>query len=178
MGQQALAGRLAALAEQASTGFAYAYLSYPMIRAYIEGWDRGHPIHGLSEFLNSPPFLDLLRTVTGRTDVLKADAQATLYRPGDFLALHDDGAADESNSDRVCAYTFGFTRAWRPDWGGQLLFHDQEGEIERGFAPAFNTLTLFQVPRPHSVAPVAPYAAAPRLSVVGWTRTERPKSNS
>jgi SM-20-related protein len=39
-------------------------------------------------------------------------------------------------------------------------------------APAFNCLTLFTVPRPHSVATVAPYAGAPRLSIVGWGRTD------
>ncbi len=102
--------------------------------------------------------------------MIKADAQATFFRPGDFLALHDDG--DGPGEGRICAYTFGFTRAWRPDWGGQLLFHGPDGEIERGYRPAFNTLTLFQTPRAHSVVPVAPYAPAARLSVVGWARND------
>ena len=70
--------------------------------------------------------------------------------------------------DRLVAYTIGFSRPWRADWGGQLLLHDEYGDVERGFAPAFNTLTMFRVPRVHSVAPVAPYAGAPRFSVTGW----------
>ncbi|PTT81551.1 proline hydroxylase [Pseudomonas sp. HMWF010] len=91
--------------------------------------------------------------------------QASNYRPGDFLTLHDDS---HRRDDRLAAFTLGFTREWRPDWGGQLLFHDADGQIERGFMPGFNVLTLFRVPRPHSVAPVAPYAAAKRLSLTGW----------
>jgi len=168
VGQAALAAELVSLQERARQGFAYLYLSYPMINAYLDGSDPDHPIHALTELINSPGFLDVFRRVTGRAEVIKADAKATLYRPGDFLSLHDDGVGE----GRVAAYTLGFTRAWRPDWGGQLLFHGQDLEIERGFAPAFNTLTVFSVPRWHSVAPVAPYAGAPRLSIVGWARTD------
>jgi SM-20-related protein len=168
VGEAAVAAEVAAVNQRARNGFAYLYLSYPMLKAYLEGWDPGHPIHTLTELINSPAMLSLFRAVTGRPDVIKADAQATLYRPGDFLTLHDDGHGE----GRVCAYTFGFTRTWRPDWGGQLLFHDEALEIERGLTPAFNVLTLFRTPRWHSVAPVAPYAGAPRLSIVGWARTD------
>jgi SM-20-related protein len=52
------------------------------------------------------------------------------------------------------------------------LFHDQDGHVTRGLSPSFNGLTLFTVPRVHSVAPVAAYAAAPRLSIVGWGRSD------
>ena len=168
IGQAALADALNKVALRAQEGFGYLYLSYPMINAYLAGWDTGHPIHGVTELINSPPFLDIFRRVTGHPEVIKADAKATLYRPGDFLALHDDGISP----GRVAAYTLGFTRAWRPDWGGQLLMHGNDLEIERGLSPGFNALTIFKVPRWHSVAPVAPYAGAPRLSIVGWARRD------
>jgi len=103
--------------------------------------------------------------VIGQPQVDGVRVQASNYRPGDFLTLHDDS---HRRDDRLAAFTLGFTREWRPDWGGQLLFHDADGQIERGFMPGFNVLTLFRVPRPHSVAPVAPYAAAKRLSLTGW----------
>jgi SM-20-related protein len=170
LGQTAVKDRITAVLERAKTGYAYLYLNYPMIESYIRGKDPGHPIHDVSEFLNGADFLHLIREVTGRQDILKAEASATFYRPGDFLTLHDDGATDVAH--RVCAYTLGFTRSWRPDWGGQLLLHDQEGDIASGFAPAFNCLTLFTVPRAHSVAQVASYAAGSRLSVVGWGRCD------
>jgi SM-20-related protein len=35
-------------------------------------------------------------------------------------------------------------------------------------------LTLFKVPMLHSVAPVAPYAAAPRYMITGWLRDDPP----
>ena len=152
----------------------YVYLSYPMITAYVEKWEPTHPIHIMVELINSPDFLALVRTITGRPDIIKADALATLYRPGDFLTQHDDSRG----LGRVAAYTLGFTRTWRPDWGGQLLFHDDDGGIRRGFAPAFNTLTLFKVPQSHSVAPVAPYAGAPRVSIVGWARNDGPSAEA
>ena len=66
------------------------------------------------------------------------------------------------------AFVFGLTGKWRPEWGGLLLFHDRAGEVERGLVPGMNALTLFRVPRVHSVSLVAPFAPAPRAAVSGW----------
>jgi SM-20-related protein len=169
MGQAAIVDKLRATVGRASEQFAFIYMCYPMIAAYLAGRDPGHPIHDLTDFLNSRAFLDFGSAAAGVTGITKADAQASFYRPGDFLSLHDDtGRSDE----RRVAYTLGFTRRWRPDWGGQLLFHDDAGDITRGLAPGFNVLTLFKVPRWHSVAPVSAYATVKRLSVVGWLRDD------
>ncbi|WP_374470516.1 2OG-Fe(II) oxygenase family protein [Phenylobacterium sp.] len=167
--QAELHAELEAVVRRAATGFAYVYLVYPMIDAYLDGRDPGHPLHRVTEFLNSPAFMDFVRAVTGEP-VVKVDAQATLYRPGHFLTQHDDRGVGE----RRAAYTLGLTRSWRPDWGGQLLFHTAAGDVARGFAPRFNVLTLFRVPLPHSVAAVAPYAATPRLTITGWLRDDPP----
>ena len=167
--QADVAARLRAVVQRAGHGFAYLYLVYPMIDAYLDGRHPGHPLHGLTEFLNSPEFMDFVRAVTGET-VTKVDAQATCYRPGHFLTQHDDRGVGE----RRAAYTIGLTRAWRPDWGGQLLFHGDDGDVWRGHAPRHNVLTLFKVPMQHSVAPVAPYAAGPRLTIAGWLRDDPP----
>ncbi len=161
--------RLHAAIAQAAERFSYIYLVYPMIEAYVAGRDPDHPLHGLTDFLNSPEFIDFAAAITAEP-VVKVDAQATCYRPGHFLSLHDDLGVGE----RRAAYTLGFTRGWRPDWGGQLLFHDARGDVVRGFAPRFNVLTLFRVPLAHSVAPVAPYAAQPRYTIAGWLRDDPP----
>jgi len=166
-----LRARLRAVLQRASGGFAYLYLVYPMIDAYLDGRDPGHPLRALTEFLNSPEFIAFTAAVTGER-VVKVDAQATLYRPGDFLTRHDDRGVGE----RRAAYTLSLTRGWRPDWGGQLLFHGDGGDVTRGFAPRFNVLTLFRTPLWHSVAPVAPYASRPRLTVTGWLRDDPPHS--
>jgi SM-20-related protein len=170
LGGEAVTARLTAAALRAREGFAYVYLGYPMITAALEGRDPGHPLHDLTAFLNTPEVIAFGEAVTGETGITKIDSQATLYRPGDFLSLHDDTGVGE----RRVAYTIGLTRRWRPDWGGQLLFHDKAGDIEAGFLPGFNVLTLFRVPRAHSVAPVAAYAGGPRLSVTGWLRDDPP----
>lgn len=160
---------LAETSGRAASGFAYLYYVYPMIEAYLGGRDAGHPLHSVTEFLNGPEFMAFARAVTGEP-VVKVDAQASHYRPGHFLTLHDDRGGGE----RRAAYTIGLTRGWRPDWGGQLLFHDAAGDVTRGFAPKFNVLTLFKTPQWHSVAPVAPYAARPRFSITGWLRDDAP----
>lgn len=151
-------------------GYGFLHMSYRMITAYLAGTEPGHPIHKVTEFLNSPAFLDFGRAVTGDPAIRKADAQASLYRPGDFIGRHDDSAVE--GVDRSAAYTLGFTRTWRSDWGGQLMFHDERGDVARALVPRWNTLSLFRTPQSHSVAPVAPYAQAPRLSIIGWLRRD------
>lgn len=149
--------------KRASRGFSFIHLSYALQDEYAR--DPAAPIHRATEFLQSRAFLDFGAAVIGDDGVDGVRVQASNYRPGDFLTLHDDS---HQRDDRLAAFTLGFTREWRPDWGGQLLFHDAAGHIERGFTPGFNVLTLFGVPRAHSVAPVAAYAAAKRLSLTGW----------
>lgn len=168
LGREAIARRIGEVDARARTGFAYRYLGYPMITAYLTGRDPGHLLHSLLEFLNTAEVLNLTRTITAEPGVIKLDAQATYYRPGDYLTLHDDTGVGE----RRAAYTLGFSRGWRPDWGGQLLFHEPDGEILRGLQPGFNVLTLFRTPKWHSVAPVAGYAGAKRLSITGWLRDD------
>ena len=167
LGDGALQQRLRGMMTRAGSGYGFLYLTYPLITAYLAQRDPGHPVHALTEFLNDA-FLRLGVAVTGRQDIVKADGQLTRYRPGDFIGLHNDVGSE--GSDRLVAYTLGLTRTWRADWGGQLLFHDAAGDVVRGHAPRWNTLTLFSVPQYHSVAPVAAYAQGPRLSVVGWMR--------
>lgn len=153
------------------SGFSYVYLSYPMIDAYKEGRDPELGLHSFTEFVNGQDFLDFARALTGEARVERVDAHASNYRPGDFLTLHDDRGVSR---DRFAAYTFGLTRAWRPDWGGQLQFHDPAGDVVRGLLPRFNVLSVFRVPQWHSVAPVAPYAGAARLTITGWMRARTP----
>lgn len=166
-GNEELRRRLATMMTKAGAAYGFLYLTYPLITAYLSGRDSGHPIHRLTEFLNNE-FVRLGVAISGQSEIVKADGQLTRYRPGDFIGLHNDIGTERS--DRLIAYTLGLTRHWRPDWGGQLLFHDDAGDVSRGFAPRWNTLTLFRVPQNHSVAPVAAYAQGARLSVVGWFR--------
>ena len=70
------------------------------------------------EFLNSEPFLAFARAVTGVSEIAFADAQATLYRSGDFLSVHDDNVAGKK---RYAAYVFNFTPNLALRNGGAFL---------------------------------------------------------
>ncbi len=161
----------AGIRQRAAENFGYAYFTYPMIQAGFGGWDPGHPIHAITLFLNSPEFLSLAREVTGCDGIVKIDAQASNYRPGHFLTRHID---DGNKKERRAAYTLGFTRKWEPDWGGLLMFLEENKDISHAYLPRFNTLTVFDGLRVHSVSAVSAFAPAPRLSVVGWFRDDAP----
>lgn len=166
-GEQQVREFLGGVVRRAATGFSFLHRSYALQDELARAPD--HPVAAVTEFLQSRAFLDLGAEIVGEA-VDGVRVQASHYRRGDFLTLHDDS---HTKDDRIAAFTLGFTRGWRPDWGGQLLFHDAAGDIQQGFAPRFNVLTVFQVPRPHSVAPVAAYAVQPRLSLTGWFVRER-----
>jgi len=169
-GRDGIGDRVRTLINQARDGFGFIYLAYGIIPALLGGRDAGHATHALVQFFNTPEFLAFGRAITGEPSITKMDAQATWFRPGDFLNLHDDTGGGE----RRAAYTLGLSTEWRADWGGQLLFHDDAGDIIRGFKPGFNVWTVFRTPQIHSVAQVATYAGQKRLSITGWLRDDPP----
>ena len=127
-------------------------------------------IEQLSDFLaqlNSESTLKIIKEITSITDLTHADGQATRYRRGDFLTRHIDNIPGET---RRIAYVLGFTEGWHPDWGGLLQFFEKDGTPTRSWSPAFNSLTLFNVDKVHSVTSVAQFAAKNRYSVTGWFR--------
>lgn len=166
------ARRAAAAAQKASArgeyGFRFAH--YPMVDALHQGWDPDGPHELLLEYLNAPEFLELARDVTGFADLRKADAQATLYAPNHYLGRHSDSHVAEGW--RV-AYVMNFAPDdWHPDWGGYLMFLDDEGDVVEGFRPRFNALNLFAVPQSHLVSYVPPFAPMGRLAITGWLRDQ------
>ncbi len=147
--------------------YAFLYGQYPMVEAYLRKWAPGGPHDLLLEHINDEPLLDLVRTVTGIPELVKADAQATLYAPGQFLSLHTD--SHKAEGWRV-AYVMSFCSDWRPDWGGYLTFFDEDGDVVHGLKPRFNALNIFQVPQGHSVTYVPAFAPVERFAVTGWFR--------
>ncbi|NEX94441.1 2OG-Fe(II) oxygenase family protein [Caulobacter sp. 17J65-9] len=151
----------------ARQGFQYAFDTWRISDAVEAGRRSGDLLEAVFDRLNGRAFLDFVAAMTGEPRVAYCDAQATRYRPGDFLTAHDDHA---DGKQRLFAYVLNFTPQWRADWGGLLLFHDQDGHVAEGFTPAFNALNIFRVPQLHSVSLVAPYAGRERLSITGWVR--------
>jgi Rps23 Pro-64 3,4-dihydroxylase Tpa1-like proline 4-hydroxylase len=148
--------------------YAFSYSQYRILDAYLERWREHEGLNLLMEHINSEPLLDLVRAVTGIAEIRKADAQATLYAPGQFLAMHDDSHVTQGW--RV-AYVMNFcAEDWRPDWGGYLNFYDEDGDVVAGFRPRFNALNLFRVPQKHAVSFVPPFAPVARFAITGWFR--------
>ena len=76
------------------------------------------------EYLNSAAMLDFLKHISGRNDIVRADAQYTRYSAGQYLTRHRDVV---DGPPRRLAYVLGFTRDWHPDWGGLLQFYEDNG---------------------------------------------------
>jgi SM-20-related protein len=159
-----------AIAEGGRSGFQYQFDAWRISDAMEAGQPpkgRLAPLAEVYRLLNGDEFLGFVRGLTGSAQVDYADAQATRYLAGDFLTAHND-AVDGKN--RLFAYVLNFTRGWRPDWGGLLLFHDADGHVAEGYTPTFNSLNIFSVPQAHAVSQVASFVTAPRLSITGWVR--------
>ena len=129
--------------------------------------DAADAVHA---FLNSPAFLDFMRAVTGDDRIDLVDAQASRYRPGHVLTAHNDVSAGKN---RLYGYVLNFTRDWRADWGGNLLFYGADGHIEHGWVPAFNAQNVIVVPTNHAVTEIASFAPRFRYSIVGWVRSNQ-----
>lgn len=148
--------------------YAFLYARYSMLTAYLEKWGEHPALDALLEHINDEPLLDLVRQVTGVKELVKADAQATLYSPNHFLSMHDDGHM--ADGWRI-AYVMNFcAEEWRPDWGGYLMFYDEDGDVVGGFRPRFNALNMFRVPQRHNVTYVTPFAPVARYAITGWFR--------
>ncbi len=153
---------------QGKYGFRFAH--YPILTAIQEGWAPGSAHEILLEHLNAESFINLAREVTGIPGLIKADGQATLFAPNHYLGRHIDSHVAEGWE---VAYVLNFAPPnWHPDWGGYLLFLDEEGDVVEGFRPRFNALNLFKVPQSHLVSYVPPFAPIGRMAVTGWLRTQ------
>ena len=148
--------------------YAFHYARYPMLDAYLGKWNEGSPHDLLLEYINAPDFLDFIREVTGMPELIKGDAQATLFAPGQFLGRHRDSHVGEGWK---VAYVMNFCPSdWKPDWGGYLNFFDEDDDLIAGYRPRFNALNMFSVPRSHGVSYVPPFAPVGRFAITGWFR--------
>ncbi len=155
--------------QEAAQGIGFLYCGYRMDRVRNDNLEALHFLHDVFLYLNSEETLDFIRQVSGRDDIVSVDGQFTRYTPGQFLTRHSDNITEEG---RRLAYVFGFSQNWHPDWGGLLLFYENDGSERDFWTPTFNTLSLFDVRHVHSVSYVSPFAKHPRLSLTGWFRSK------
>jgi SM-20-related protein len=150
---------------QAQNEFQFVYWKFSMVDAYRRKLLPNLLLHQVLETLASAEMITLVRTITGFNDIQRVDAQATLYRPGNFLTAHSD---EETGSNRRAAYVVQLCRHWKAEWGGLLHFLRNDGGVSETFVPGYNQMALFAVPQEHTVSMVAPFAGAPRLAITGW----------
>lgn len=129
------------------------------------GGEISDPMRAIHDFVNGSAFLTFLKRLTGDERIAFADVMATRYMPGHFATAHGDELPDQK---RLYAYVLNLTPIWRADWGGILMFLDEDGHVAEGYTPTFNALNVFAVPQTHSVSEVTRLAQAPRHSVTGW----------
>ncbi|WP_181902228.1 2OG-Fe(II) oxygenase [Thalassotalea euphylliae] len=120
------------------------------------------------ELINGETCLSTIKRITDNHAITHADGQATRYRVGDFLTRHVDNLPGET---RKYAYVLGLSPNWHPDWGGLLQMFEIDGTPTKAFMPVFNSLTLFDVNKVHSVTSIAPFSPRSRYSITGWFRT-------
>lgn len=157
--------------DKAKFDYQFLYHNYPIWDLLQKKLAPDLYIFRFVEFFNSPEFLDFIRYISDVPSIGMADSQATLFRPGHFLARHTD--RDHTYKGRRMAYVLNMTPVWRTEWGGILEFLDEDGNVMEGFAPCFNTLNMFHVPIWHHVSYVAPFAAAGRYGLTGWLRDKQ-----
>jgi SM-20-related protein len=141
---------------------------YDFFSVEAGGTDGSLFIKQVLDFLNGDVFLGFLCELTGEQRIRKINMKASRYRAGHFLTQHNDGLIE----NRLYAYVLNLTPSWRADWGGLLLFHDNDGHVVEGFNPVFNAINIFRVPQWHSVSMVTPSATKARYSLTGWMLSE------
>jgi SM-20-related protein len=158
----------------AKEGYSFLYETSPRSSAQADGSivraSHRSVMGAFERFLNSTPFMDFVKRLTGAEDIARVEATATCFRPGQFLAPHDDSAVDT----RRVAYVFNLTRSWRAEWGGLLEFMSPDGHIAEAWVPRFNSFNVFGVPQAHAVSCVSPFAGCPRFAISGWLHAARP----
>lgn len=159
--------------EEATDGFQFIFDRLRLGQARGMGLAVPDALYALHDLFNSDAFIDWARRLTGDDRIAYVDAQATRYLPGHFLNGHDDR---HEGAGRLYAYVLNVSPVWRPEWGGLLMFTDEDAQVSETFSPAFDTLNVFRVPQPHAVSMVAPFAGAPRYSVTGWWRMNPPEA--
>lgn len=159
------AGLERSLAESSTDSLQYIFDTVRISSEIKAGRAVSGPMMAIHQFINSPGFIEFVARLTGHPDLAFADVMATRYLPGHFLTAHGDENPAER---RRFAYVLNMTPVWRADWGGVLMFLDDDGHVAEGYIPAFNALNIFAVPQTHAVSMVTQLARVPRLSVTGW----------
>jgi SM-20-related protein len=156
--------QLADAYDRAVTSFQNGSFSYCFLRTFDDhGPDCTCVECQFRRWLRGPEMLGFLDDL-GLPMTTTADVFASCYEPSHFLAPHHD------TGNGQVGFTLSLTREWQPQYGGLLMFLDDDWRrVRRVCTPQFNSLCLFALPPdrkvPHLVSHVI---VGRRLAVSGW----------
>jgi hypothetical protein len=117
----------------------------------------------VADFFTDPDFLFFIRSITASPNARVADAKSLRQSAGKTAS----GDSYEFPKTALASFEISLSKTWRTDWGGVMVFFDDEGNVSEGYAPAFNSLNLFVPAKPFLITQLATYAGSQRLSIVG-----------
>ena len=121
-----------------------------------------------ADFVSSEEFLSLARSVTGLSEIARADIQATRHRAGHFTAYHAHRPYSSDRGIRLAGFELNLTLEWRPDWGGLRSFRLAQDATAEAYFPSFNLLDLFNPRKGRWISRISPSADQDRLALSGW----------
>ena len=107
----------------------------------------------------------MVKDVTGEKKLVKADAILNWHNHDHFRTTF---SSFEGQGKRKVAFSLDFSKNWSPDWGGMLQFYDEDENVDEGFMPVFNSLTLHTDPQKTSISYMTAFAGEPRFTITGW----------
>jgi len=113
-------------------GIAYIFDSIRITAGLQDGRPGAANFMDVQRFVNSPDFLTFMIRLTGDDRIAFADVMATRYLRGHFASGHVDKITGQQ---RLYAYVLNLTPQWLVDWGGILMFHDEDGHVAEGYTP-------------------------------------------
>jgi Rps23 Pro-64 3,4-dihydroxylase Tpa1-like proline 4-hydroxylase len=120
-----------------------------------------------ANFVNSPPFLDFVRHLSGIAEINSADVQARRFRVGNFMTFCGGARGQDNASSRRAFYRYNLTPEWKAEWGGLLEFRGAADCSVDAYVPCFNCLDIFYFPQGHWVSAVSPFAGGDSFSIEG-----------
>lgn len=142
----------------------YQYLRYDCPTDEIPNAKDPKALKDADDYFKSDGFRDVLRKIAGSKDGELENVHARWLQREQFMT---DSSLATNLPDCKLWFSMDVTRTWKPHWGGELKFIDDEGEIEESWAPGFNRLNIYAGDARHCISYVTPFHNAFCLSICG-----------
>ena len=155
--------------ERARTQFQFVQQDCALKRLEGESPTPEHLLDKVQAFFNSKEFLKFAKSITGLKNLQSSDAWAVFFNRDQFYGQSD---GQLTNKRRKVGFHFGLTKDWRADWGGYHCFFDENDNIEEGYKPLFNALTLFKLPQTQSIQYIPTFTGTPKFGIHGYIQVD------